>query len=337
MKQVSTQNGPERPRRWYQNRTIQIVISLGVLALLLSRVRAGDVREFLHRSHLRYVIALLLIYPSDRAWMAWKWWLLARTKCPELRLVDAIKIYFVSSFVGLAIPVVSLGPDIVRLGMLKLRHVRTDLAVGSMLIERFIGLVATFLITAMSLLCAFWLLGASKFGSNLTVAVVLLVVGAAASASVLLLGRRSGLQWAGSLVERALTRAGLGRHWQAVKSYGDDRPLLAVNLLLAWLEQWFSVVAFYVATRAFGLDLGFWQCFAIIPVTSILMRLPVSFGGLGVRDAGVVYMAGLFGVAYADALLVSVSQFVIFVISLLPGAFWYLLERDAAVAAARST
>jgi uncharacterized membrane protein YbhN (UPF0104 family) len=87
---------------------------------------------------------------------------------------------------------------------------------------------------------------------------------------------------------------------------------------LAFLEQLAPVIAFYLCCRAFDVAISPWQCLAIVPVSAVLERLPISFGGVGVREAGIVYMASLFSIPYADALLTSIVNESLFMLSLLP-------------------
>src|SRR5690606_3943543 len=97
------------------------------------------------------------------------------------------------------------------------------------------------------------------------------------------------------------TRLRLDRHWRATLRLAGRRRLIGWSLLLSWLEQFAVIGSFWLCCRAFQVDVGFLEAMAIMPVAAILERLPLSLWGLGMREAGVVYMAGLFGIGYSDA------------------------------------
>jgi len=121
---------------------------------------------------------------------------------------------------------------------------------------------------------------------------------------------------------------GLGRQLGALRRYRRRRRLLLASFGLAWLEQGAPVLAFFVAGHLFDVDIGILEALAIVPFATLLMRLPISFAGLGVREIGVVSIASLVGIAPGDALLVSLSQFVIHLLSVTPG-LWFWLRGSA--------
>jgi uncharacterized membrane protein YbhN (UPF0104 family) len=129
-------------------------------------------------------------------------------------------------------------------------------------------------------------------------------------------------------VQRLFERVGLERHWHAVLAYGDHQQLLVINVGLSFIEQLAPVVAFFICCLAFSVPVGFLQCLIIVPAATVLERLPISFGGIGMREAGIVYMGSLFGLPYNSALFVSVANELFYMVALVPAAF--LIWKDSA-------
>jgi uncharacterized membrane protein YbhN (UPF0104 family) len=80
-----------------------------------------------------------------------------------------------------------------------------------------------------------------------------------------------------------------------------DRGLLlrvsAVSLLFHLSQVWVQ----YLLAPAAGASLPFAYCLVMHPILSVMMTLPVSVGGFGVREAGYLYFLTAVGVAPAAA------------------------------------
>src|SRR5690606_10154597 len=61
----------------------------------------------------------------------------------RLSRLAAIRVYYESSFVGFAMPLGGLGPDIVRFMRLRGREIPSHITLVSILVERYVGLIAT--------------------------------------------------------------------------------------------------------------------------------------------------------------------------------------------------
>ncbi len=90
--------------------------------------------------------------------------------------------------------------------------------------------------------------------------------------------------------------ARLARDWRA--------SLAAVGLSLVMLIGYFSV--FWCTARAFGLEISFLRLSTLIPVTDLISALPISIGGLGVREGAFIVLLGELA-AVPRAMAVSIS------------------------------
>ena len=81
--------------------------------------------------------------------------------------------------------------------------------------------------------------------------------------------------------------------------------------------------ATYLLAQSVGLAPDFGLLLALTPPVLLLTTLPISFGGWGPREAGLIWLFGLFGIAAAPALAVSVALGVLVMMAGLPGgALW---------------
>jgi len=78
---------------------------------------------------------------------------------------------------------------------------------------------------------------------------------------------------------------------------------------------------------SFGLTIGIITALLIACTSSAVSFIPVSVGGIGTRDASLVYLLSLFGVVYEKAILVSILLFLITqFIMMIAGGLTYMLS-----------
>lgn len=130
-----------------------------------------------------------------------------------------------------------------------------------------------------------------------------------------------------------LRKFGAGYAQMAIQWRGSVR---AMTLTLVMLLAYFGV--FYASARAFSVDISFLQMSAIMPAADIITALPISIGGLGVREQVFAFLLSeLSGILSATAVSVSLVGFLMNTSWGLAGAaalpFFKGVVRDARTAA----
>jgi hypothetical protein len=98
------------------------------------------------------------------------------------------------------------------------------------------------------------------------------------------------------------------------------------NALVAVGFHLLRCAATAVGALAFGIDLPLMVYVAITPLITMLARIPISIAGLGVQEAGFVYLYGVFGMPAAIALLLSLVIRAGTILSSAPGAWFYIVR-----------
>jgi uncharacterized membrane protein YbhN (UPF0104 family) len=98
------------------------------------------------------------------------------------------------------------------------------------------------------------------------------------------------------------------------------------NTLVAVLFHLLRCAAVAVGAAAFGVELPLVVYVAITPLITMLARIPISIAGLGVQEAGFVYLYGLFGMPAAIALMLSLVMRACTILSSAPGAWFYVVR-----------
>lgn len=310
-----------------KRRILQVAVTLLVLGALVYSVDLQQARELLRRADAFTLVAMMLLFPLDRLFMAWKWLLLARVHDRRISFWTGTRVYLGSS-AGMFLPVGGLGPDLVRVALLSKHGMASEHAVASILVERLCGIAGALLMLMTAGVLLIMLLPGSlgAIGEHLQAAsmwVGIAAVVVVATGAVMV--RRGWLRRTMSSLGR---RPRLQKFASAIHDYSGHQRLLGLSVVLAWLEQLAPVVAFWLAARGFDVPIGLLESAAIVPLASALERLPISFAGIGIKEAGIVLAAGWFGISHTDAFLVALFEHTAFIVTMIPLALLYFAGRS---------
>ncbi|HEX7627630.1 MAG TPA: lysylphosphatidylglycerol synthase transmembrane domain-containing protein [Candidatus Methanoperedens sp.] len=109
-------------------------------------------------------------------------------------------------------------------------------------------------------------------------------------------------------------------------SFKDKKRLYAVFLYSAVI-QIISIVAIYSISEGMGLGVSFFFFIVIIPIINIITILPVTLGGLGLREGAFVLFMAYQGIPPHAAISLSLMSFLLSLIASLLGLYEYMRYR----------
>lgn len=130
----------------------------------------------------------------------------------------------------------------------------------------------------------------------------------------------------GNAVVRKIA-GGCKRVYEAWRGYVGDGRRVAQNILWGFAVQFTGVIQMWGILWALNINISLIEFMWIIPAVSVLLLLPVSFGGLGVREVSVTGFLGLFAVPGNSAVSVSLIILLGQIVSALIGGGCLLLDR----------
>ena len=192
--------------------------------------------------------------------------------------------------------------DAVRVWRHKAGHGALGAPLRAAVVDRVIGHVAHLVVTLVGLMLWPW-----AHGRAAPLWAWLVVVGILAVVVVIALRPLAGLR---SLVADAKMALSRPRQWGV-------HTLLSTALLASIL------FGFYAAARALGLPLG-WGVLTAVPLMILVLVLPVSVGGWGIREVASVLVFSLLGWSATDAVAVSAAYGMSCLVGALPAVvFWF--------------
>ncbi len=298
--------------------TVRIAVSIALLALLAWKIDLWAAGAVLAQARPVGLLLLLGVFIFERLFAAYRWRLLLQGRCPTATLPALIRITMVSNFVGAFLPGV-VGVEALRVLGLTRQGCNLAQAFTSVFLDRVLGVVSLLLMVLVGLsMTARMLPTAIAWTAGASLVVLI--------AMCLLLLSRPVRVWADRVMPPVIARYlrhPLTRLYECIDAYRRDRVLLLGGLVLAVLMQCVRVVGTIAAAWALRLDIDVLDYFIFVPAIMFVTMIPISIGGLGVREAAFSQLFGLAGMAPEAAVVLSLLIFIVDLIATLPGAWFY--------------
>ena len=111
--------------------------------------------------------------------------------------------------------------------------------------------------------------------------------------------------------------------YKTLQSFKEYKMALVKILVFSFLLQFAVILNYYLAARALGVELGLASFLFIVPVVTIIAMLPISIGGIGLRENSLVLIMIALGAASDKATLVSLLTFMMLIIVGIIGGITY--------------
>jgi len=259
---------------------VKILVSALLLAYQLRSGRADGVVERLAATDLGWVWAGFALYAGSHLLNAFRWDAYARQFGLVTRTSSSIRFYFTGLFLNLFAPGTIVG-DLSR-GIALGRGQRRGVALASVVAHRLTGLVALMAIGGVAGLLQ------RQYELGWALSLACWAVPSASVAGLFFLP--AVLRRGGSLLGREMV---LPPAWEAAT---------ATTLSLAVIYHCAQILSVICLARALAIGVSMVTLGLFVPLVNVAGMVPVTVSGVGVREAGYVYLLGLIGVSADQAL-----------------------------------
>jgi uncharacterized protein (TIRG00374 family) len=254
---------------------------------------------------------------------AFRWWMLLRHTHTATPFYKALPSYYLGVFFNNLLPT-GLGGDTVRILHLRVRGISTKALVSSTIMDRAIGL------SSVAILGLCGALISEELGISSHTKSVLITLFAVGLLSVGLMWSNRCVQFVGNLAlkyRHTRVRAWLLDVVLTCYSYRTTKSRIAVAYALSAVGQSLITLVYYILGRGLGLDISVATYFVAIPAVFLAASVPVSIGGLGIREGTLVGMLVAAGTNLQLAISLSLVYLLVLWLSALPGALVLLFGR----------
>lgn len=294
---------------------LKLVVSVGLLSWLLLRSDIGQVIASLQKLSPSVIASVAAMLPIMIGVAAFKWWIFI----PRHRFIDLVRINLIGTFYSIVLPGQVAG-EAVKIYRLGAGRADAEEIAASVIMDKVNGMIG---------LLALGILGASF--SQLDMPRPLLVTFGAALGIGLVALYSIRLPWMRRGIEASIDF--VSRRWSFTKPLADRaallytaasrylaRPwLMLASVLLGMTYHLLCISVFLIIAPTFDIHLHLVEWLWIFAVVALAVLLPLSIGGLGIREGASVAVLGLLQVPSAAALALSLTIFASQLVSALLG------------------
>ncbi len=316
----------DRKRATWQ--LLKIAVSLGLIALLLYRISPGKLFEHLRNIDPGWMAAAVAIFLVSTLLGALQWHFLLSAGGVRMPIAKTISLYFTGLFFNNMLPT-NVGGDAYKIYDVVRTGYDPHKVFAITLLDRVIGITGLCLLALAASFALFLSGGSAYLGLY-----ALVFAGCVVPVITLTLSRRIS-----SPVRRALSRIrlwGIGERLELVFSHlGSFRSfpaLLGKVIALTLTIQILRISTHLAVAMALGIRPdagGMLHFFVFVPLLGLLMMLPITINGLGLREGAGILLFTRIGFLEEEAFLMEFLTYVVMVgISLIGGALF--LKRQIA-------
>lgn len=304
------------------------ILKIAVTALLLGyALSASDVRRLpslIAEVRLPALLVLLPLMALDRLVAAARIRRLFRAIGESLGLWRILSNSLVGIYFGYFMPS-SVGVDAFTAYLLGRRTGAMTHSVAVVSVDRVISFSAT---VSVGLLLLFWYSEWASAPSAMNVSIAVGVVVLAAVAGFLVLEQ---LSERAARSEGVLRRFGLALRslLDAVGVFVRSPAALAFNIMLAFTLLALRIAQLVVLAWALNIDIPWYFVAFSLCTAAVVLVIPISFGGIGLREATFVSLFGLAGYAEIDGLALSLGLMATDLLFVLAGGWIYATHKQA--------
>lgn len=303
---------------------IKIALSLGLLALLLSRMDLQKFGHTLASVSPMLLLTAVLVQLVEAVLSTWRWKTILENFRILIHFPPLLKITLIGSFFNLFLPS-SIGGDFVRAYYLSRRQERSmSTTLTTTVLERSAGLCGLLIlgtafaavhrmdVEGISLLLVFFILNFGYAAANFA------LFNSWFHRQISRLLRR--LRFAHLETKMELVYEGLTT---LRKNYSAIMMSIGISLLI----QFLSIVIVWISAYAIHLKVPFYVFLVFIPLINLTIMIPLTINGIGLRESAYYLLFSQIGLPVETAVTLSLLNFVVLLCAALPGAIVYSLYK----------
>ncbi|MFA9453233.1 MAG: lysylphosphatidylglycerol synthase transmembrane domain-containing protein [Candidatus Aminicenantaceae bacterium] len=304
---------------------IKLTVSLALLAyIILKKTSVPDILRELRDVNLYWILASFSLHALGVWISAVRWRILIQAQGDSVPLIYLVKSYLVGTFFNNFLPS-RFGGDIVRIwdGSLYSRTLLRSSAV--VLVERLTGVLILLLLALTASLIR---LDMAREFPVIWLAMALALGGLGALFAFLT-----------PVSEKLMRRLPESGFWKKLKHktlefrevvlvYRGQKGAVLRALFWALLLQINVIVHYYLAGKGFHLEVPLLDYFIFIPVVLLVLTIPITIGGLGVREGLYIQILGYYAIPASAAVAFSLIADTAFTLAVgLIGAVVYITRK----------
>ncbi|MFW6195860.1 MAG: lysylphosphatidylglycerol synthase transmembrane domain-containing protein [Thermoplasmatota archaeon] len=306
---------------------LKIIVSISLISYVIYSAGPYKIWAEIKNTNLFYFFIVIVLTIVKVGVSAKKWQILLKAKGEVKDFLHVWRIYYVGTFFNLFLPT-NVGGDVVKAHKMSKVSNKSIEAYSSVFMERFLGVIAIFGLA---------IVASTIYFSELPMDIILIIYVVFLPLiilSIIMIWKESVVNMFKSLINRMFKnfnpfsiREKVIKLYSSINLYTKKKKTLGYALLISLLFHTMLILTNYILALSIGIDVSLHYFFIFIPITAILLFLPISIRGFGVREVLYAYFFTQVGVTTAQAVSLSFLVQLLGIISSLIGGFVYLFSQ----------
>ena len=289
-------------RRKHVVLSLRVLVSLGILFTLAWWLPLDTVFKAFKSLPATLWFQTILIFLMGHAVAAMKWRYTLQKYNLQIGVIETVRAHLSGLFANICLPSI-VGGDIVRATMISNKFRKKEIIIAGSIVDRLIDTIA--LVLLMTIAAAFVIeLPALRIPQN-SLTILSVLIGILCLLAVLIIKYRN----------HGLLKAGLQKLTDSIRTIFREPQTILIILAISLFVQTLFILLNIRIGRALGIDADWQVWFFCWPLAKLIALVPISLGGIGVRDAALVTLLGTYGVITGVAFAQSLAWQAILILS----------------------
>ncbi len=304
---------------------VKLIVSIGLILFLFIKLGFEDILVQLTSANLYWLMVAILTLTISNILGSFQWFVLMKIKGINVSFWEALSFYYVGLFFNNFL-IGYIGGDAIRIYDLSKTSGDSSNAVSTVFFDRFIGFVV---LTTLALIAV--LIWQNLFQSSTVLLIIIVIFVSWMLSFIFLFNKKLGHR-IGNLIRYILPDRINGKIqeiYHNINSYKHEGKKLFGIVLISIVIQSFRVLVHYFAALSIGLEGHLKYFFIFIPIIALLASLPISIGGIGVREGSAVALFS--NVSSFSGEMIVVMEFLAYLVGLisaLPGGLIFIIRKE---------
>lgn len=302
---------------------IKVIISSSLLAFIINKINWHEVFINLKNASVSLLILVFILGLLERIELTYKWNILIKARGLVVSFWKLFSINLIGGFWGLFLPS-SLGTDVVRGYYLIKNNSEKAISVSSVFVDRILGMFSLLLFAFFSVIFAQNLI--SEINITWYIISILIIV----SSGFYFFQKESTAMAFKKLFKKIkinFIADNLVKLHSSILVYKNFPKAVLYSFFVTLFVQLTRVLMYYFLSLAYNVHVPIIYFFLFIPIIMLVIMIPVSIGGLGVREGTFVAFFSLVGMSVNDAVLISFTNSIINNLTTMIGGLVYLFYK----------
>lgn len=300
-------------------RMLKILLSIILMFILLTQIEYEEIRAIGAEVKIRILLIAVTIYFISIVINALKW----KVLLPKTKIIFLVYLCFKAQFYSTVLPGQLFG-EASKLTSWKYQEEDAARVTASVVYDKITGIIGQMLIAMAGF--SFSLIGKRSGWYWVLFGIFVVVLGV-----VLFSAETHVAEMIYAMINFVIKRQKkvgekLNEFYDAWRYFSTDKKTLFLSVIWGVVNQLMGNLMIYYVSLMLGLKVGFLDYCWIMPMLSLVLLIPVSFAGIGLRDASLTSMLSLYNVPPSKSLVLSTSLLLGQVVAAVIGGIWSVIS-----------